>query len=156
MGLKKKTRSESGSYPGFIKKTRNLTHIKTRYPKITKIPYIYIYIYTYNVTLTNPSFLHSSLFSSLPPSVRQSLSLISAQSHTPTLHHPHSHTPTLPHTSLPQSDPPFPSVQHSLSVTPTLPQSLSQSRLLRRGSASAFKCHLIISFFFYIISYFCS
>ena len=53
---------------------------KNPVPKITKIP---LYIYTYNLTLTNPSFLQSSIFSSsgLPPSAdTQSLSLISAQS----------------------------------------------------------------------------
>ena len=47
-GFFKKKKPEVG--PGFIKKTRdptrNLARIKTRYPKITKIPSIYIYIYT--------------------------------------------------------------------------------------------------------------
>ena len=39
--LKKKTRSESGLGPGFIKKTRNQTRpdpFKTRYPKLLKYP----------------------------------------------------------------------------------------------------------------------
>ena len=126
MGLKKKKKPEVGS--GFIKKTqdptRNLARIKTRYPEITKIPYIYIHIY--NLTLIPYFFSSNSELSSLPPSVRHSLSLISAQSHTLTLPYPHSHTPTLTHASLPQSDTPSPSAQslrHTLSPTLPLPHS---------------------------------
>lgn len=107
-GFKKK-KPEVGS--GFIKKTqdptRNPARIKTRYPEITKIPYIYIH--TYNLTLIPYFFSSNSELSSLPPSVRHSLSLISTQSYTLTLPHPHSHTPTLPHASLLQSDTPSPS-----------------------------------------------
>ena len=109
--------------PSFIKKTRDPTRnpaqIKTQYPKIAKIPYIYRYIYTYNLTLI-PHFSSTTIeLSSLPASVRHSLSLISTQSHTPTLPHLHSHTPSCLPPSLP------PSVRHSLSlssVTPTHPQ----------------------------------
>ena len=54
MGLEKKNQSGSG----FYQKTRDLARLKTRYPKITKIPSIYIYIFLYSNP--NPSFLHSS------------------------------------------------------------------------------------------------
>ena len=76
--LKKKTRSGSRSGLSFIKKIWDLTwnpaRIKTRYPEITKIPFIYIY--TYNLSLI-PHFFSSNselmlphthnLFSSVSP-----------------------------------------------------------------------------------------
>ena len=75
----KRVRVESGFLFKKPKPNRDLTRLKTRYPELQKYPKIYIY--TYNQTLTNSSFLHSSIFSCLPPSPQsdpQSLSLISA------------------------------------------------------------------------------
>ena len=106
---------------GFIKKNSNPTRIKTRYLKLQKCPNIYIYIYTYNLTLTNPSFLQSSIFSSSCP-----------------------HSPQHPVRSTPHS--PFPLFQlspHSListvlspisAVTPHASLSLMQSRLTQLQS----------------------
>ena len=106
---------------GFIKKnpdpTPRKTRIKTQYPKLQKYPNIYIYIYTYNLTLTNPSFLQSSIFSYLPPSVRSAVRL------------PHFCTSQL------QSDQLSPTVQSAQSLSPisAVPHaflSFTQSRLM--------------------------
>ena len=107
---------------GFLKKkkkprdlTQNPTQIKTRYPEITKIPYIY----TYNLTLIPHFSSAATELSSLPASVRHSLSLISAQSNTLTLPHPHSHTPSR---LLPSLSPTLPLLQLSHSNTPSVQQ----------------------------------
>ena len=87
-------------------------------PNKNPVPWNYkntIYIYTYNLTLIPHFSSAATELSSLPASIRHSLSLISTQSNTSTLLHPHSHTPS----HLP------PLVRHSLSlssVTPTHPQ----------------------------------
>ena len=108
---KKKTRSGSGFYQKKKKPrdlTQNPTQIKTRYPEITKIPYIY----TCNLTLIPHFSSTTTKLNSLPASVRHFLSLISAQSHTSTLPHPHSQAPScLPPSLSPTL--PLPQLNHS-------------------------------------------
>ena len=103
MGLKKKKKTRNGSRLGlgFIKKTQDPARLKTWYPKLQNYP-IYIYIYTYNLTLSSIWIPH---FSSLPPSVRYSLSLSSVR---------HSLIP-------PHSDTPSPSAQSLISTVVSVP-----------------------------------
>ena len=108
---KKKTRNGSRLGLGFIKKTQDPARLKTGYPKLQNYP---IYIYTYNLTLSSIRIPH---FSSLPPSVRYSLSLSSVRH---SLIPPHSDTPSFPLTPtlpLPQQSPSFQLSSQSLIST---------------------------------------